>query len=217
MIYGWSPEAAAENYTEQPQYNLVAMKQYPYAAGYHSAHPYQMSPNGHPFTECISTESYSTGAGVVHTTPRKIIIKHLPLWATVNQVQDLIRHKSGISAEKIQQIYLPLTDGNKTTNRGYATITLETEDTASREIRTLHGYKYDSRILIVAHTKEGVSENEGHHPRPTKPYRDTTEKRGNKEASSSHHSSSSADKKDNKSHHHMSDVIIAHGSSPAFT
>lgn len=217
MFTGWSPEAAAAaagNYADQPHYNPVAMEQYPYDASYHSAQQYQVSPNGYPYADYISTESYSTGAGVVHTTKRKIIIRHLPSWATVNQVQDLIRHKTGISADKIQQIDLPLADGNKT-NRGYATITLETEDSASRAIRKLHGYKYDSRTLTVEHTKEGVSENEGYRPRATKPHRDTREKRDKKE-SSSHHSSSTVEKKGSKSHHHKSDVIIAHGTSPAF-
>lgn len=218
MFAVWLPEEATGNYAGQSPYNHEAMKQsgwkqYPDEVSYHSAHQYQASTNGHPYADYISTKSYSTGAGVVSTTKRKIITRHLPLWATTNQVQDLIGHTSGINADKIQQIRLPLTDGIKTANRGYATITLETEDAASRAIRKLHGYKYGSRTLTVAHTKEGLSENEVCRPRAAKPYRNTREKRDKKEGLSSHRSSSMADKKDNKSDHHKSDVIIAHGSS----
>ncbi|KAK7749364.1 hypothetical protein SLS62_008216 [Diatrype stigma] len=184
MFPGWSPEAAAAagNYTaDQPHYSSVTMEQYPYDASYHQSahhHQYQVGSNGYAYADYAPpTKSYSAsaaaaanGGGVVHTTRRKIIIRHLPSWATVHQVQDLIRHKSGISADKIQQIDLPLlADGSSgsgssssKTNRGYATVTLETEDAASRAIRKLHGYKYDSRTpLAVEHTKEGVSENEG--------------------------------------------------------
>lgn len=184
MFPGWAPEAAAAagNYTaDQPYYSSVAMEPYPYDASYHqSAHHqyHQVGSNGYPYADYApATKPYNSASsaaaangGVVHTTRRKIIIRHLPSWATVHQVQDLIRHKSGISADKIQQIDLPLlADGSSggsgsgsKTNRGYATITLETEDAASRAIRKLHGYKYDSRTpLAVEHTKEGVSENEG--------------------------------------------------------
>lgn len=220
MFPGWSPEAvAAGNYTaDQPHYSSMAMEQYPYDASYQTAHHqyHQVGSNGYPYADYAPpTKSYSASAaasaatnngGVVHTTRRKIIIRHLPSWATAHQVQDLIRHKSGISADKIQQIDLPLaaaaaaadgSNSNKTsTNRGYATITLETEDAASRAIRKLHGYKYDSRTpLAVEHTKEGVSDSEGAVGAGGGYYRPPT-----RTATRSHHSSTSS-----HHHHHRGD------------
>ncbi len=208
MYNEWSTEAATGYYTDQPHFSPVATE-HPYNASYQ----YQAGQNyntGYPYPDNALGESYGAGAGAVQTIKCKIIIRQLPSWAGENQVQELLQHKSNIHGDKILQIDLPLSANDNKTNRGFATVTLDTEETASRAIRKLHGHKYGSRILSVEHTKEGMSANEGHRSRTTKIHRDAREKGDKKEGHSRH--SSSADKKGSKSYP-KSDVIIADGSS----
>ncbi|RYP81935.1 hypothetical protein DL769_001779 [Monosporascus sp. CRB-8-3] len=217
----WSPEAPAGNYADYPHLDAVTMEQYTYDAKYrHNAQQYQVGQdpsNCYAWHHEMADPNYRSSrhygsTGVVNTTKRKIIIKQLPTWVLTDQVQDLIRHKTGLNADKIQQIDLPLADSSEM-NRGYALVTLQNEEAASRVIRKLQGYKYDGRVLSVEHTKEGVSENEGSLSRTNKPHRDGRGKKERKEGPSQH--SSTADKKSTKSHH-RSDVVIAHGSSSVF-
>ncbi|RYO74770.1 hypothetical protein DL766_007296 [Monosporascus sp. MC13-8B] len=216
----WSPEAAAGNYANHPHLDVVTMEQYTYDTKYHhNAQQYQV---GQDPSNCsawhheMADPNYRSNrpygsTGVVHTTKRKIIIKQLPTWVPTDQVQDLIRRKTGLNADKVQQIDLPLANSSGM-NRGYALVTLQNEEAASRVIRKLHGYKYDGRVLIVEHTKEGVSENESSRSQANKPHRDGRDKKERKEGPSQH--SSTADK--NTKSHHRSDVVIAHGSSSVF-
>ncbi|RYP36809.1 hypothetical protein DL767_003199 [Monosporascus sp. MG133] len=216
----WSPEAAAGNYADHQHLDAVTMEQRTYDTNYHhNTQPYQVGqdpsnsyPWHHEMADPNSISSRPSGStGVVHTTKRKVIIKHLPTWVLMNQVQDLIRQKTGLNADKIEQIDLPLADSSGV-NRGYALVTLQNEEAASRVIRKLQGYEYDGRVLSVKHTKEGVSENESSRSRTNKHHRDGRDKE-RKEGPSQH--SSTAEKKSTKSHH-GSGIVIAHGSSSVF-
>ncbi|RYP45151.1 hypothetical protein DL768_008469 [Monosporascus sp. mg162] len=225
-VYGgmpgwWSPEAAAGNYADHQHLDAVTIEQRTYNANYHhNAQQYQV---GQDPSNCyawhhemadpnyISSRPYGS-TGVVHTTKRKIIIKQLPTWVLIDQVQDLIRQKTGLNADEVQQIDLPLAD-NSGVNRGYALVTLQNEEAASRVIQMLQGYEYDGRVLSVRHTKEGVSGNESSRSRASKPHPDGRDKKERKEGPSQ--DSSTADKKSTNSRH-GSDVVIAHGSSSVF-
>ncbi|RYP69258.1 hypothetical protein DL771_006226 [Monosporascus sp. 5C6A] len=218
----WSPEAAAGTYADHPHPDAVTIEQYSYGADYnHNAQQYQVGQdpsNGYVWHPEMTDPNYRSSGpygsnGVVHTTKRKIIIKQLPTWVLVNQVQDLIRHKAGLNPDKVQQIHLPLADSREI-NRGYALVTLQNEEAASIVIQKLQGYEYGGRVLTVEHTKEGVSENESSRARANKTSRDGRDKMERKEAPSQH--SSTADKKTAKSHH-RSEIVIAHGSSSVFT
>ncbi|RYP90459.1 hypothetical protein DL770_003432 [Monosporascus sp. CRB-9-2] len=216
----WSPEAAAGNYADHQHLDPVTMEQCTYDTTYHhNAQQYQVGqdPNNcYAWHNEMADPNYKSSrpygsTGVVHTTKRKIIIKQLPTWVVIDQVQDLIRRKTGLNADKVQQIELPLADSSGV-NRGYALVTLQNEEAASRVIRKLQGYEYDGRVLSVRHTKEGVSENESSRSRPNNPHRDGRDKKEKKESPSQH--SSTADKSTKP--HHRSDVVIAHGSSSVF-
>ncbi|RYP01888.1 hypothetical protein DL764_006035 [Monosporascus ibericus] len=217
----WPPEAAAGNYADQQHLDAVMTEPRTYETSYHhNAQQYQVGQdpsNCYAWHHEMADPNYRSSrpyepTGIVHTTKRKIIIKQLPTWVLMNQVEDLIRQKTGLNADKVQQIDLPLADGSGL-NRGYALVTLQNEEDASRVIRKLQGYEYDGRVLSVKHTKEGVSENESSGSRANKPRRDGRDKKERKESPSQH--SSTADKKSIKSHH-GSGVVIAHGSSSVF-
>ncbi|KAI1417565.1 hypothetical protein F5Y13DRAFT_59802 [Hypoxylon sp. FL1857] len=202
------------------------MAQYPFEASY--SQQYQMSEyqtNDYTMYSSMPTpESMmrpnNTPNAMVPTKQRKIIVKQLPTWINSRQVQDLIRKKAGSDADKIQQVDLPLTDG-QASNRGYALITFQNEEVANKLIRKLNGYKYDGRELKADYTKEGVSENEivrsrisGHRDR-----REDREKREKKESSRASgyndrkESSRASGHNDKKSKSHKSSVVIANGSS----
>ncbi|KAI8635078.1 hypothetical protein F5Y19DRAFT_135172 [Xylariaceae sp. FL1651] len=190
-----------------------------YATSEHQGTSYSM-PSGYT----IPHEGNRTFIDVVPTRRRKIIIRQLQPWATYTQILDLIRYKAGADAERLQKLDLPLADGRKGVNRGYALATFETEEAAEKVIKKLHNYKYDGQVLEAKHTKEGVSDYEAtqgsrsnnsahqhhsHHSR--REHRDDKDRKG-KEKESSSKASSSGEKK-SKSSSYKSDVIIAHGSS----
>ncbi|KAK6950353.1 hypothetical protein Daesc_008679 [Daldinia eschscholtzii] len=193
----------------------TTMVQYPYEAPY--SQQYQMGEyhgndyamyNSIPSPESLPGKPSDSSNGMIPTKQRKIIVKQLQPWVTFNQVQDLIRKKAGSDADKIQHVDLPLADGQES-NRGYALVTFQNEEVASKLVRRLNGCKCDGRELKADYTKEGVSENETVRSRTSgqKERREDREKREKKEAS---RGTSSNDK---KSRSHKSGVIIAHGSS----
>ncbi|KAI1457669.1 hypothetical protein F4805DRAFT_169365 [Annulohypoxylon moriforme] len=161
-----------------------------------------------PSPEPIASIPNDPSNSMVPTRQRKIIVKQLQPWIKINQVQDLIRKKAGSDADKIQHVDLPLTE-SQGPNRGYALVTFQSEEVASKLIRRLNGYKYDGRELKVDYTKEGVSENENvkHRGSGHKERRDDREKKEKKEST---RGSTSHDK---KSKSHKSSVVIAHGTS----
>ncbi|KAI0887285.1 uncharacterized protein GGS22DRAFT_178468 [Annulohypoxylon maeteangense] len=191
------------------------MVQYPYDTGF--SQQYQVSGyqnndyamyNSMPSPEPITPMPNDPSNSMVPTKQRKIIVKQIQPSINVNQVQDLIRKKAGSDADKIQHVDLPLTEG-QASNRGYALVTFQSEEVASKLIRRLNGYKYEGRELRVDYTKEGVSENENvkHRSSGHKERRDDREKKSKKEST---REPSSHDKK-NKSH--KSGVVIAYGTS----
>lgn len=242
MTTWWSSESMTPgSYAEQPPYSSVAVaERYAYGPGYQNPQQYQMDPaqaGGYPYAHTY-TEPYSgyatpTSGGYAASGPgmstlhgdslvkvkmRKIIIKHLPTWATVEQLQGLIQKKSSIGADQVHNIYLSQPAGSSGTNKGSAFITLDSEDTASRVIRKLNGYKYGHYNLQVELTKEGVSTNEGHsdHHRSS---RSGGKDRDKRERNTAHHSASEGDRKSHgggkhhsSSHHPKPEIIVAHGS-----
>lgn len=209
-------DTSASNYLDQSaMVSSPTMAQYPFETSFsqqcqiseYQNNDYAMY-GSMPVPESVTSRQSDTSNGIVPTRQRKIIVKHLQPLMKINQVQDLIRKKAGSDADKIQHIELPLTEGHES-NRGYALITFQNEDVASKLIRRLNGYKYDGRELRVDYTKEGVSENENTRSRASghKERRDDREKREKKESTRG----STAHDKKNKSH--KSGVVIAHGSS----
>ncbi|KAI1502720.1 hypothetical protein F5X99DRAFT_407798 [Biscogniauxia marginata] len=148
----------------------VSMAQYPYQTSYSQQYPagehqnsnYSMYRGGMAAAPGYKVERpIGTPASVVPTEMRKIIIKQIQPSTTYRQVKDLIRQKAGSDADKLQQIDLPPTDGQRgANNRGYALVTFRTQDAANKIIRKLNGYEYNGRRLEVEFTKEGVSKNE---------------------------------------------------------
>ncbi|CAJ2506161.1 Uu.00g002910.m01.CDS01 [Anthostomella pinea] len=227
--------ASNGRYYDQSAYDhsavAIPVSQYPHDTSYQ--HQYQAEDyrnNGYStYTNGTSapgsgvSRSSGTSTATVPTRRRKIIMKQLPSWATYNQVQHLVRQKAGSDADKLQQIDLPLSNGQES-NRGYALVTFENEDAANKVIRKLNGYEYDGRTLRVEHTKEGVSANEssssrskgssGHHTSSSSSHhrerRDDRDRRDKKESTKV---SSSSDKKTQSHKSHKSNVIIADGSS----
>ena len=230
---------APGSYAEQPSYSSVAVpEQYAYSPGYQSPQQYQMDstqsggyPYAHTYTKpypgyaAPASGSYATpspaistihGDSVVKIKMRKIIIKHLPTWVTAEQLQGLVQKKTSIGADQIHDIYLTQPAGSSGINKGSACVTLDSEDTASRVIRKLNGYKYGHYNLQVELTKEGVSTNEGHSDQHHRSSRSGGKDRDRKE---SHHSTSEGDKKSHgggkhrsSSHHHKPEIVVAHGS-----
>ncbi|KAI1808427.1 hypothetical protein F4811DRAFT_238481 [Daldinia bambusicola] len=209
-------DTSATSYMDQmTMVSSTTMVQYPYEATY--SQQYQMSEyhgndyamyNSLPSPESLSGEPSDSTRGMVPTKQRKIIVKQLQPWVKFNQVQDLIRRKAGSDADKIQHVDLPLADGHGS-NRGYALVTFQNEEVASKLIRRLNGYKCDGRELKADYTKEGVSENETARSRSSgqKERREDREKKEKKEMARG----TSSNEKKSKSH--KSAVIIAHGSS----
>ncbi|KAI2630742.1 hypothetical protein GGR54DRAFT_167243 [Hypoxylon sp. NC1633] len=209
-------DTSASNYLDQSaMVSSPTMVQYPYEAGYsqqyrmpeYQTNDYAMYNSVSP-SESRATRSNTSCNGMIPTKQRKIIVKHLPPSITYPQVQELIRKKAGSDADKVQHIDLPLTEAQDT-NRGYALVTFQSEEVASKLIRRLNGQKHDGRELRVSYTKEGVSENETSRSRTSghKERREEREKKAKKESS---RWSSSHDK---KSKSQTSEVVIAHGSS----
>ncbi|KAI1464675.1 uncharacterized protein F4812DRAFT_466915 [Daldinia caldariorum] len=209
-------DTSATSYMDQTtMVSSATMVQYPYEEAYsqqyqmneYHGNDYAMYPSL-PSPESLSEEPSNSTKRMVPTKQRKIIVKQLQPWVTFNQVQDLIRRKAGSDADKIQYVDLPLVDGQES-NRGYALVTFQNEEVASKLVRRLNGYKYDGRELKADYTKEGVSENETVRSRSSgqKERREDREKREKKEMARG------ASSNDKKTKSHKSGVIIAHGSS----
>ncbi|ORY69707.1 uncharacterized protein BCR38DRAFT_90661 [Pseudomassariella vexata] len=182
---GWYPYDGT-SYVDQSSV-IPATVQYPYDA-------YQQAPqydhlNGYGGTEYGSSGNApvresrhakspiinNSSAGFVKTERRKIIIKGLTSWTSLDQIKELLRTKAGSDADKNPHINLPVSEEGGI--RGYATITFRSEEVASKIVKRLNKATFNGREIKVELTKEGVSRNEEHH------------------AKSSHHQSS---------HHHSS-------------
>ncbi|KAI1768859.1 hypothetical protein GGR53DRAFT_476089 [Hypoxylon sp. FL1150] len=227
----YSYDTSSTSYLDQP--NVVSsptMVPYSFEASYsqqyhvdeYPKNEYSMYSNV-PVSDPRTARLGDTSNGMVPTKQRKIIVKQLQPWTTLNQVQELIRKKAGSDADKVQHIDLPLSEGQQS-NRGYALVTFQSEEVANKLIRRLNGHRHEGRELKVDYTKEGVSENENVRPRASghsgrsghsghhghSGHKEKREDREKKDKKESHRGSSSNDK---KAKSHKSDVIIAHGSS----
>ncbi|KAI3337097.1 hypothetical protein HD806DRAFT_518053 [Xylariaceae sp. AK1471] len=208
-----APDSSAPGYTQQ------------YATSEYSKSSYGISNN-----DMTPREEKKYYVDAVPTKRRKIIIRQLQPWANESQIRDLIRHKAGSDAEKLQKLDLPLVDGQQGSNRGYALATFETEEAADKVIKRLNNCLYDGRVLEAKHTKEGVSDHppshssrshgsghqrQSHHSHHSRrDHHDDKERRG-KDKESSHKAANSSEKK-SKSSSSKSDVVIAHGSSLSY-
>ncbi|KAI5864467.1 hypothetical protein GGS23DRAFT_604120 [Durotheca rogersii] len=184
------------------------MVQHPYESAY--SQQYRIGDYSF-YSGILTADPAANGSSdtIIPTRQRKIIIKQLQPWATLNQVQDLVRKKAGSDADKIQHIDLPLSE-SQGLNRGYALITFQSEEVASKLIRRLNDYKFEGRSLRVDYTKEGVSENETVRSRASGP-KERREDKERKEKKEGHPRGSNSNDKRAKSH--KSTVVIAHGSS----
>ncbi|KAI0389827.1 hypothetical protein F5Y17DRAFT_472432 [Xylariaceae sp. FL0594] len=166
--------------------------------------------------DAVSGGEKRHSADTAPSRKRKIIIRQLPSWVGDAQIRELIHHRAGSAAEKLQRLEV---------NRGFALATFESEEAAVRAIKKLNNYKFEGRTLEAKHAKEGTSDHHHSHSshahgskvshqRPPRQERPEGKDRKGKERESSHKSASSVDKK-SKSSSSKQDVVIVNGSSPS--
>ncbi|KAI1078412.1 hypothetical protein F5B20DRAFT_582332 [Whalleya microplaca] len=164
--------------------------------------------NNMPVPEYGMAQANDYNNDMVPTQKCKIIVKQIPSWITFNKIQSLVRQKAGSHASEVQQIDLPMMEGQGS-NRGYALVTCWSEEAANKLIRKLEGYKLEGRDLTANYTTEGVSKRELARSQQSTKHKERREERERRERESSR-VTSSTDKKTKSS---KSDVVIAHGSS----